>query len=94
MASKLLADPRIDPRIKAIFGAMPETQPLGDVANREELLAIEASESGRAMAAAQKAMIDMRQRGRRALGWPGHPHRALRLVAGRQLDQHPVHPPR
>jgi acetyl esterase/lipase len=59
MASKLLADPRIDPRIKAIFGAMPDTPPLGDVANRDELLAIEASEAGRAAAAAQKAMIDM-----------------------------------
>ena len=59
MASKLVEDPRIDPRIKAIFGAMPESPPLGNVANREELLAIEASESGRAMAAAQKAMIDM-----------------------------------
>jgi acetyl esterase len=59
MASKLVEDPRIDPRIKAIFGAMPETPPLGNVGNREELLAIEASESGRAMAAAQKAMIDM-----------------------------------
>ncbi len=59
MASKLVEDPRIDPRIKAIFGAMPESPPLGDVASREELLAIEASEAGRAMAAAQKAMIDM-----------------------------------
>jgi acetyl esterase len=59
MASKLVEDPRIDPRIKAIFGAMPESPPLGNVANREELLAIEASESGRAMAAAQKAMVDM-----------------------------------
>ena len=59
MASKLIEDPRIDPRIKAIFGAMPETAPLGDVSNREDLLAIEASEEGRAMAAAQKTMIDM-----------------------------------
>jgi acetyl esterase len=59
MASKLLADPRIDPRIKAIFGAMPEAPPLEDVSDREELLAIEASESGRAAAAAAKAMIDM-----------------------------------
>jgi acetyl esterase/lipase len=59
MASKLLDDPRIDPRIKAIFGPMPEPRPLGDVSNRQELLAIEASESGRATAAAQKAMVDM-----------------------------------
>jgi len=59
MASKLIEDPRIDPRIKAIFGAMPETPPLGNVSNREELLAIEDSPAGRAAAAAQKAMIDM-----------------------------------
>jgi acetyl esterase len=59
MASKLLEDPRIDPRIKAIFGAMPQGEPLGNVSSREELLAVEASESGRAAAAAQKAMIDM-----------------------------------
>jgi acetyl esterase len=59
MASKLLTDPRIDPRIKAIFGAMPDAPPLGNVADREELLAIEASPSGLATAAAQKAMVDM-----------------------------------
>ena len=59
MASKLVEDPRIDPRIKAIFGAWPEGPRLGDVASREELLALEDSEAGRAAAAAQKAMIDM-----------------------------------
>jgi len=58
MASKLAEDPRIDPRIKAIFGAMPEMTTPGDVASREELLAQENSEAGRAAAAAQKAMID------------------------------------
>jgi len=58
MASKLVEDPRIDPRIKAIFGAMPEGPHLGDVASREELLTLENSEAGRAAAAAQKAMID------------------------------------
>jgi acetyl esterase/lipase len=58
MASKIVEDPRIDPRIKAIFGAMPEAAPLGDAASREEILAIENSEAGRAAAAAQKAMID------------------------------------
>jgi acetyl esterase len=58
MASKLVEDPRIDPRIKAIFGAWPELPPLGDVASRDELLALENSEAGRAAAAASKAMID------------------------------------
>ncbi len=59
MVSKIAADRRIDPRIKAVFGAMPEPPPLGNVADREDLLAIEASEAGRAAAAAAKAMIDM-----------------------------------
>jgi acetyl esterase/lipase len=58
MASKLVEDPRIDPRIKAIFGAMPEAAAAGDVSSREELLAEEASEEGKARAAASHAMID------------------------------------
>jgi len=58
MASKITEDPRIDPRIKAIFGAMPEAPPAGDVANREVILAEENSEAGKAAAAAQKAMLD------------------------------------
>ena len=36
--SKLSEDPRIDPRIKAIFAAMPETRNPGDAASREELI--------------------------------------------------------
>lgn len=38
MTSKIAADPRIDPRIKAVFAA-PDRAPLGDVASREALLA-------------------------------------------------------
>jgi acetyl esterase/lipase len=37
--SKLMDDPRIDPRIKALFGQMP-TPEAGDVASREALLAL------------------------------------------------------
>jgi acetyl esterase len=58
MASKLAADPRIDPRIKALFGAMPDMPPAGDAESRAQLLAEEASEAGVARAAASKAMID------------------------------------
>jgi acetyl esterase/lipase len=58
MVSKLAADRRIDPRIKAIFGAMPEMTTSGDAPNREAMLAEEASEAGQAAAAAQKAMLD------------------------------------
>ncbi|HEX4180355.1 MAG TPA: alpha/beta hydrolase [Caulobacteraceae bacterium] len=58
MASKLVADPRIDPRIKAIFGAGPDLPPASDAESREQLLAEEASEAGQAAAAASKTMID------------------------------------
>lgn len=59
MTSKLLSDRRIDPRIKAMFGAMPLDTPTGTVASREELLAEEASEEGKAKAAQLTAMLDM-----------------------------------
>ncbi len=39
MTSKLAADPRIDPRLKALFGAFPDRPPAGDIASREALLA-------------------------------------------------------
>ena len=39
MTSKLASDPRIDPRIKAMFGAMGDLTTSGNVASREELLA-------------------------------------------------------
>src|SRR3712207_5597634 len=39
MTSKLAADPRIDPRIKALFGGWPERPPAGDIESREALLA-------------------------------------------------------
>jgi len=58
MASKILDDPRIDPRIKALLGGMEEATVLGDVASREAMLAEENSEAGNARAAAMKAMID------------------------------------
>src|SRR5690348_8757364 len=57
MPSKLSSDPRIDPRIKAMFGGW-DVRPLGDVASREELLAIENSDTGKAAAAALKKFLD------------------------------------
>jgi len=56
MASKLAADPRIDPRIKALFGAM-DMPAQGDVASREDLLA-EQARIDPIRAAASKAMMD------------------------------------
>ncbi len=58
MASKLADDPRIDPRIKAVFGAMEVLNVPGDVASREDLLAEENSPEGKAAAAQLKAMLD------------------------------------
>ena len=58
MASKLAEDPRIDPRIKAIFGGW-DVRPLGNVASREELLAIENSDTGKAAAVALKAFLSI-----------------------------------
>ena len=57
MTSKLAADPRIDPRIKAVFGDMP---PLGgaDVPDRETLLGRENSEEAKAMRAAMNVLLD------------------------------------
>jgi len=59
MASKLATDPRIDPRIKAVFGAMPEMPAQSDVVSREALLAEENSAEGKARAAASTQMLEM-----------------------------------
>jgi acetyl esterase/lipase len=50
MDSRMLEDPRVDPRIKAMFGKVPGTR-LPDVASREELLAM--------VAAAEKPPVEM-----------------------------------
>jgi acetyl esterase/lipase len=57
--SKLSDDRRIDPRIKAMFGAMPPAPPAKNVASREEQLAAENSEAAKAAAAQMTAMFDM-----------------------------------
>jgi acetyl esterase len=58
MASKLAEDPRIDPRIKALFGSLDLLTATGDVASREDLLAATNSESGKKQAAAMAVMLD------------------------------------
>jgi len=57
MTNSIATDPRIDPRIKALFGALTMTVP-GDVKSREELLAAEQSEEGNARQQMMKAMFD------------------------------------
>ena len=58
MTNKITEDPRIDPRLKAIFGAIPDLTTTGDVASREAMLAEEATPEANARAEAQKAMMD------------------------------------
>ena len=57
MASKLAEDPRIDPRIKAMFGAMP-TGNQGDAASREQMPAEANSPAALAASEGLKAMLE------------------------------------
>jgi acetyl esterase len=59
MATRIAEDPRIDPRIKAVLGALPDPPPARNVASREDLLAEEATEAAAARAAAQDALFAM-----------------------------------
>jgi len=58
MASKIASDPRIDPRIKAMFGAWPDAPSAPDAASREQLLAEANSAEAKARWAQQKVMFD------------------------------------
>jgi len=58
MASKLAEDPRIDPRLKAVFGSLGVLTATGDVASRENMLAAANTEAGKAQAAAIEAMLN------------------------------------
>jgi acetyl esterase len=55
--NKLSQDPRIDPRIRAMLGAM-DFPPQGNVANRAELLTEESTDTARAMADGLKRMLN------------------------------------
>ena len=56
--SKITDDPRIDPRIKAMFGAM-SFAPAADVASREALLTLMNSDAARAQSAGLEGMLEM-----------------------------------
>jgi acetyl esterase/lipase len=60
--SRISNDSRIDPRLKAAFGAMPDAPNPGDVANREVLLAEQRTDAARQAFAAQTAMFDLMDR--------------------------------
>jgi acetyl esterase/lipase len=55
---RIINDPRLDPRLKALFGPMPPP-PSRNVANREELLAAANSETARAARAALESYMEM-----------------------------------
>jgi acetyl esterase/lipase len=57
MTSRITSDPRIDPRIKAIFGGFPAMQS-SNVASREEMLAEANTPEAKQMQAGMKAMLD------------------------------------
>ena len=57
MASKLALDPRVDPRIKAVFAAFELPAPTS-VASREEILAEEGTEPATARAEGIKTFLD------------------------------------
>jgi acetyl esterase/lipase len=61
MANKLAEDPRIDPRIKALFGALPIGNP-GDASSREEMLAEASAPASVQQAAFLKAWLDSADR--------------------------------
>jgi acetyl esterase/lipase len=58
MASKLASDPRIDPRLKAMFGGWPQMTTPGDAKDRAQLLAEVNTEAAKAQQAQQKLMFD------------------------------------
>ncbi|HEY2709829.1 MAG TPA: alpha/beta hydrolase [Caulobacteraceae bacterium] len=58
MASKLASDPRIDPRLKAMFGAWPDLPNPGDATSRDQLVAEANSDEAKARMAQQKLMFD------------------------------------
>ncbi len=59
MASKIATDPRIDPRIKAVLGAMPVMTDAGDAPSREAMLAEVATPEAKARTAQRDAMFAM-----------------------------------
>ncbi len=60
--SRISTDPRIDPRLKLAFGAMPDAADLGDVSSREVMLAEANTELARQTYAAQTALFSMMDR--------------------------------
>jgi acetyl esterase/lipase len=58
LATKLMQDPRIDPRIKAVLGGWPDAPNPGDAESREQLLAEVNTPEAKARQAAMKPFMD------------------------------------
>ncbi len=56
--TRISEDPRIDPRIKAIFGAWPDIPNPGDARDRDQLLAEVNTEEAKGRMAQQRAMFE------------------------------------
>jgi acetyl esterase/lipase len=55
---KIADDPRIDPRLKAFMGALPDMPPQGNAASREAMLAEMETDAAKAAAAANAAFME------------------------------------
>jgi hypothetical protein len=56
MGAKIANDPRIDPRIKRLLGALPDPVPMGDAQSRAQLLEEENSDAAKMRAAGLEMM--------------------------------------
>ena len=72
--SMISDDPRIDPRIKAVFGPLP-TFPMPSFESREELVAAMNTPEALARVGRDVALLGRGSRGGRALGWIDDQHR-------------------
>jgi acetyl esterase/lipase len=80
MASNILDDPRIDPRIKALFGNF-DLPAQGNAASREEILAEANSEAAKAATAAMLSMFEAMDNERIA------PSKGLRIFSERVVSE-------
>ena len=59
MSNRITEDPRIDPRIKAVFGGFPAAPPLESVQSREQLLAEASSEAALTLREGMRLFLDL-----------------------------------
>jgi len=93
--TRITEDPRIDPRIKALFGAVDISRSSDDVDSRQQILEEANTEEAIALRSLVTAFLGMADTEEVAPVDGIDGHRARRGVGSRrQQDQHPVHPAR